>query len=76
MLASARAVEGAPVAIIETDAAAGPLAFGIWRRYVAFPADFRERYDADERSLALEHELAHHDGGDLIANWVALAVLA
>ncbi|CAN5243830.1 hypothetical protein BH10PSE14_BH10PSE14_11660 [soil metagenome] len=62
--------------VIETDAARGPLAFGIWRRYVAFPRDFTERYDADERDLALAHELGHHARGDLIANWAALAVLA
>lgn len=62
--------------IIETDAASGPLAFGIWRRYVAFPRDFAERYDADERDLALAHELGHHARGDLIANWIALVVLA
>ena len=64
------------VHVIETDAASGPLAFGIWRRYVAFPRDFAERYDADERDLALAHELGHHARGDLIANWVALFVLA
>lgn len=64
------------VAVIETEAASGPLAFGIFRRYVAFPRDFAERYDADERELALLHELGHHQRGDLIANWVALAVLA
>ena len=64
------------VHVIETGAARGPLAFGIWRRYVAFPRDFVERYDADERDLALAHELGHHARGDLIANWAALVVLA
>lgn len=64
------------IEVIETSAATGPLAFGIFRRYVAFPRDFAERYDDDERELALLHELGHHQRGDLIANWVALAVLA
>jgi beta-lactamase regulating signal transducer with metallopeptidase domain len=64
------------IEVIETAAASGPLAFGIFRRYVAFPRDFAERYDADERELALLHELGHHQRGDLIANWIALAVLA
>jgi bla regulator protein BlaR1 len=64
------------VRVIETAAASGPLAFGIWRRYVAFPRDFAERFEAEERDLALAHELGHHARGDLIANWVALVVLA
>lgn len=64
------------VRVIETAAASGPLAFGIWRRYVAFPRDFAERYEPEERDLALAHELGHHARGDLIANWIALAVLA
>lgn len=64
------------VAVVESRHAAGPLAFGIKRRFVAFPRDFDERYDADERSLALAHELGHHQRGDLAANWAALAVLA
>lgn len=71
-----RTVAGGKVRVIETDAAHGPLAFGIWRKYVAFPRDFSERYDAQERDLALAHELGHHVRGDLIANWVALFVLA
>lgn len=66
---------GGRIELIETDAAAGPLAFGIWRKVVAFPSDFAERYDEDERELALAHELSHHARGDLIANWVALVVL-
>ena len=73
--ANAREEQGG-VHIIETEAASGPLAFGIWRRYVAFPRDFTERYEPEERDLALAHELGHHARGDLIANWVALIVLA
>jgi len=64
------------VRIIASEAAAGPLAFGVLRPCVAFPRDFAERYDADERALALAHELGHHARGDLIANWAALVVLA
>lgn len=62
--------------VVESAAAAGPLAFGTARRFVAFPRDFADRYEADERDLALAHEIGHHVRGDLIANWVALAVLA
>lgn len=64
------------IAVIASAAAPGPLAFGVRRRVVAFPADFAERYDADERALALQHELGHHARRDLLANWAALAVLA
>ncbi|KQM64919.1 hypothetical protein ASE75_07555 [Sphingomonas sp. Leaf17] len=62
--------------VVESDAAPGPVAFGLLRRCVAFPGDFADRYDADERELALAHELGHHARGDLIANWAALVVLA
>jgi bla regulator protein blaR1 len=71
-----RTVAQGRVRVIETDAAHGPLAFGIFRKYVAFPRDFSERYDEIERDLALAHELGHHLRGDLIANWIALIVLA
>lgn len=71
-----RTVAEGRVHVIETDAATGPLAFGILRKYVAFPRDFAERYDPLERNLALAHELGHHLRGDLIANWIALVVLA
>jgi beta-lactamase regulating signal transducer with metallopeptidase domain len=78
VLASGRGYDVAQgkVRVFETEAASGPLAFGVWRRYVAFPRDFAERYDDQERSLALAHELGHHARGDLLANWIALAVLA
>jgi len=68
-------IAGARIEMIVSDAAAGPLAFGIWRKHVAFPSDFADRYDEDEQALALAHEMTHHARGDLIANWVALVVL-
>jgi beta-lactamase regulating signal transducer with metallopeptidase domain len=71
-----RTVAQGKVRVVETDAAHGPLAFGVFRKYVAFPRDFAERYDEQERDLALAHELGHHARGDLLANWVALVVLA
>lgn len=64
------------IAIVESGAAHGPLAFGLARRVVAFPRDFAARFDAQERELALAHELGHHRRGDIAANWVALAMLA
>lgn len=77
MLAAAEtSAECDGVRLIETAAARGPLAFGIWRRYIAFPRDFSERFEPEERDLALAHELGHHARGDLIANWIALVVLA
>ena len=77
LLGTAAAIEQVQgVRVIASGAATGPLAFGVLRRYVAFPLDFVDSYDADERELALAHEIGHHQRGDLIANWIALAVLA
>lgn len=70
-----RGVAQGHVRVIETRHAAGPLAFGVWKRYVAMPADFGERYDPQEQALALAHELGHHARGDLLANWAALVIL-
>lgn len=54
----------------------GPVATGILRRRILLPADFAARYSRTEARLVLDHEAAHHDRGDLIANLVALIVLA
>lgn len=53
----------------------GPLAFGIFDRVIAVPADFERFYADHERRLALEHELAHHRSGDLIVNLFAFVLL-
>jgi beta-lactamase regulating signal transducer with metallopeptidase domain len=53
----------------------GPLAFGIFDRVIAVPADFDRLYAPHERRLALDHELAHHRSGDLIANLFAFVLL-
>lgn len=75
----AEAVELEPIGTIRlvmTDAVDGPVAFGLWHRIVAVPQDFFARYAADERALAVDHELAHHHHGDLWANAAALVLLA
>lgn len=54
----------------------GPVALGLWHRRIIVPSDFFARFDAEERALALDHELAHHRGGDLWANAAALVLLA
>lgn len=55
---------------------AGPLAFGVIRRFVAVPRHFLRDYNARERELVLAHEYAHHARGDLLANWLSLLLLA
>jgi bla regulator protein BlaR1 len=56
--------------------ASGPLAFGIIRPYIVLPADFALRYDPQEQDMAIAHERAHHERGDLAANMIALLLLA
>jgi beta-lactamase regulating signal transducer with metallopeptidase domain len=64
------------VDVLVSAAVAGPLATGIRRRRIFLPIDFGDRYAAGERRLALLHEGAHHDRGDILANLAGLAVLA
>ncbi|MDR7058936.1 MULTISPECIES: M56 family metallopeptidase [unclassified Sphingopyxis] len=73
------AVELEPIGnirLVMSDAVDGPVAFGLWQRYVAVPHDFFARYVAEERALAIDHELSHHRHGDLWANSAALVLLA
>lgn len=64
------------IALVVSEHVPGPLAYGLARPVVAVPRDFRARYDAAERELALRHEVGHHRRGDVFANWIALGVLA
>ncbi|GGE12256.1 hypothetical protein GCM10011529_18260 [Polymorphobacter glacialis] len=59
-----------------TPAVDGPMAAGVMRPRIFLPADFQTRYSPGERRLALLHEGAHHDRGDLLANFIGLAAVA
>lgn len=63
------------VKVVASDLVAGPLAFGLFKRYIAVPQDFTKSYSPAERELALAHEMAHHKSGDLFANLVAFIIL-
>lgn len=64
------------IKILETAAVGGPLAFGLFEKYIAVPTNFFRDYAPRERELALEHEIAHHESGDLAANFIGLLVLS
>ena len=63
------------VRVVASDQVAGPLAFGLLKRYIAVPQDFTKAYSLAERELAIAHEMAHHKSGDLFANLAAFIVL-
>ncbi|NUS99470.1 MAG: hypothetical protein HOP96_00655 [Sphingomonas sp.] len=63
------------IRLVQTRQVSGPIAFGIFDRVIAVPADFDQLYAEHERRLALEHELAHHRSGDLVANFFAFGLL-
>ncbi|MEC3910237.1 M56 family metallopeptidase [Sphingobium sp. CR2-8] len=64
------------IRLVTSPHASGPLAFGVLRPYIVLPADFAIRYDAQEQDMAIAHERAHHERGDLAANMTALLLLA
>ena len=63
------------IRLVRSPEVSGPLAFGVFDRVIAVPADFERLFDQYERHLALEHELAHHRSGDLVANFFAFVLL-
>ena len=64
------------IRVITSPQASGPLAFGVLHPHIVLPPDFALRYDAQEQDMAIAHERAHHHGGDLMANMIALLLLA
>jgi bla regulator protein blaR1 len=63
------------VRVVASDQVAGPLAFGLFKRFIAVPQDFTKTYSPAERDLAIAHEMAHHKSGDLFANLAAFLIL-
>ena len=63
------------IRLVTSPQASGPLAFGVMRPYIVLPVDFGLRYDSQEQAMAIAHERAHHERGDLTANMIALVAL-
>lgn len=77
LLAGARPVgEIGTIRMVESPALSAPVAFGVFDRVIALPMDFMAMEDRNARDLAIEHELAHHRGHDLLANILAQPLLA
>ncbi len=69
LLAKARPVgEAGSIRLVETPAISGPMAFGVFDKVVALPEGFIASRNRQARDLAIEHELAHHRGHDLLVN--------
>src|SRR5688572_17730515 len=77
LLADARPVgETGQVRLVETPALNAPVAFGVLDKVIALPPLFMAQPDTVARDLAIQHELQHHRGNDLLANMAAQALLA
>jgi beta-lactamase regulating signal transducer with metallopeptidase domain len=72
----ARPPRQAGIEALVSDTVDGPLAMGLLHPRIVLPADFNRRYSADERRLALAHEITHHRRGDIWWNLAATLVLA
>src|SRR3546814_15124863 len=51
------------IRVVETDAATGPLAFGVLPKYIPFPRDFAEPSHEDARHPHLAPDPRHQYGG-------------
>ncbi|MBO9498572.1 MAG: antirepressor regulating drug resistance protein [Novosphingobium sp.] len=68
--------EAGKVRLVESPAVSAPVAFGVSDKVVALPVGFMASENRAARDLAIEHELAHHRGRDLLANILAQPILA
>jgi len=63
------------VLIVRSHEVTSPVALGILRPLIVVPTDFGELYGPTEQRFILEHEIAHHRSGDLVANLFAFVLL-
>ncbi|MBA3670237.1 MAG: hypothetical protein H0W71_09305 [Sphingomonas sp.] len=63
------------ICLVRSERVRGPMALGILDPIVVVPFDFDQRFSECQRRLALDHELAHHRAGDLVANHIAFVLL-
>jgi beta-lactamase regulating signal transducer with metallopeptidase domain len=68
--------EAGKVRLVETPRATAPLAFGVIDKVIALPPGFMALHDRHSRDLALAHELTHHRGHDLLANFAIQPLFA
>ncbi|MFM6931645.1 MAG: M56 family metallopeptidase [Novosphingobium sp.] len=68
--------EAGPVRLVECPTVSAPVAFGVRDKVIALPIGFMAWHDRRARDLALAHELAHHQGHDLLINMLAQPVIA
>ncbi|AKH41337.1 beta-lactamase regulating signal transducer with metallopeptidase domain [Altererythrobacter atlanticus] len=64
------------IRLVETPAVTAPVAFGVRDKVIAMPQFFMAQPDIASRDLAIAHEIAHHRGHDLLANFAAQLLLA
>jgi beta-lactamase regulating signal transducer with metallopeptidase domain len=77
LLAKARPVgEVGRIRLVETPAVTSPVAFGVRDKVIALPPFFMAMEDRVGRDLAIAHEMAHHRGHDIAANFAAQPLLA
>lgn len=56
------------ISLLETPDTNSPIAFGVIDKIIALPTGFMACTDQVERDLAIEHEVSHHRGHDLLIN--------
>ena len=64
------------IRLVETPMTEAPIAFGVRDKVIALPEAFLDRTDRQTRDLALEHELSHHRGQDLLVNFLVQPLFA
>ena len=67
---------GGPVRLLQSDAIAGPVAFGSVRPTVLLPSSFSADFDRRQQEAMLAHELAHLGARDPLWRWIADLVTA
>jgi len=75
LASSVRTTRIGSIRLVRSPEILSPVALGILRPIIAVPPDFDALYATRERRLVLEHELAHHRSGDLLANLFAFVLL-
>jgi beta-lactamase regulating signal transducer with metallopeptidase domain len=65
-----------PVRLVKTDRLATPALFGLRKPCLLIPEALLRRLDEEEWRLVFLHELAHLRRGDVLLNWVMIAIRA